>query len=198
MIDRRTLIALAAAAPALAALPARAATIGDDGLHKQDWFLDSFLEMGPDLEEAAAAGKGLLVLFEQRGCPYCRELHEVNFARPEIVEYLTANFIAVQLDMWGSREVTDFDGEALEERRLAGKWGVNFTPTTLLFPADSVGAGSLASAEAFRMPGYFKPFHYLSGLEYVSGGHYAEQPFQRYLQDKLAALEAQGVKPDVW
>jgi thioredoxin-related protein len=202
MIDRRTLIAVAAAAPVLIALPARGATLGatlgDDGLHKQDWFLDSFLEMGPDLTEAAEAGKGLLVLVEQRGCPYCRELHEVNFARPEIAEYLPANFNAVQLDLWGSREVTDFDGEALEERRLAAKWGVNFTPTTLLFPASAAGADSLAKAEAFRMPGYFKPFHYLSGLEYVAGGHYAAQPFQRYLQDKLAALEAQGIKPDVW
>ena len=45
--------------------------VGDDGLHKQPWFFDSFLEMGPDLEEAADSGKGLVVIFEQRGCPYC-------------------------------------------------------------------------------------------------------------------------------
>lgn len=198
MIDRRRLIGLAAALPALAATRAPAARLGDDGLHKQDWFLDSFLEMGPDLEEAAVAGKGLMVLFEQRGCPYCRELHEVNFARPEIVGYLTARYDVVQLDLWGSREVTDFDGEAMEERRLAGKWLVNFTPTTLLFPPAAAGAASREAAEAFRLPGYMKPFHYLSGLEYVAGGHYADQPFQRYLQDKFAALEAQGIKPDVW
>ncbi len=59
-------------------------------------------------------------------------------------------------------------------------------------------AASREAAEAFRLPGYMKPFHYLSGLEYVAGGHYADQPFQRYLQDKFAALEAQGIKPDVW
>ena len=72
-----------------------------------------------------------MVLFEQRGCPYCKELHAVNFARSEITDYIREHFMVVQLDLWGSREVTDFDGEAMEERALAGKWRVNFTPTTV-------------------------------------------------------------------
>jgi thioredoxin-related protein len=198
MIDRRSFVAWTGAAAAIAALPARAARLGDDGLHKQDWFLDSFLELGSDLEEAAAAGKGLMVLFEQRGCPYCRELHEVNFARAELVDYLTARFNVVQLDIWGAREVTDFDGRAVEERRLARLWGINFTPTTVLFPARAAGAASATEAEVFRMPGFFKPFHYLAALEYVAEGHFADGPFQRYLQDKFTELEAKGIKPDVW
>lgn len=200
MVNRREILSLAAlAAVGLASRNADAEPVlGDDGLHKQDWFLDGFLEMGPDLEDAAAEGKGLMVLYEQAGCPYCRELHAVNFARPEVVDYLTQKFAVVQLDLWGAREVTDFDGEALEERKLAGKWGVNFTPTMILFPAAAAGAGSIKEAEAFRAPGYFKPFHFLSSLEYVGEGHYSEKPFQRYLQEKLAELEAQGIKPDVW
>ncbi len=175
-----------------------AAVLGDDGLHKQDWFFGSFLEMGPDLKEAAAEGKGLMILYEQARCPYCRELHMVNFERAEIVDYLTAKFLVVQLDLWGSRSVVDFDGEELEERKLAGKWGINFTPTTVLFPSAAAGAESREQAEAFRAPGYFKPFHFLSSLEYVGEGHYRNQPFQRYLQDKFAEPEAQGIKPDIW
>ena len=200
MIDRRRLLTGAAALPALGTFATylRAATLGDDGLHKQPWFLDSFLEMAPDLEEAAAEGKGLVVLFEQRGCPYCKELHEVNFENAELVEFLTGHFNVVQLDLWGSREVTDFDGETLEERALAQKWLVNFTPTTVIFPASAAGATSLQDAEAFRMPGYFKPFHYLASLAYVAGGHYRDQPFQRFLQDRLAAIEARGEKADVY
>lgn len=195
MIDRRSLMT---GALAVMALPAGAATMGDDGLHKQPWFHEGFLELGEDLAEAAGEGKGLMVLFEQRGCPYCRELHEVNFARDEITAYIAENFLVVQIDIWGAREVTDFDGEALEERALARKWRVNFTPTTVLFPASAAGADDAHEAEAFRMPGYFKPFHYLSGLEYVGGGQWVDQPFQRYLQDRFAELEAQGIKPDVW
>ena len=159
-MDRRLFISTLAASSF--AVSANSATIGDDGLHKQDWFLDSFLEMPSDLSEAASDGKNLLVLFEQRGCPYCRELHEVNFTRKEITDFIKEHYLVVQLNMFGAREVLDFDGEALEERDIASKWAVNFTPTTLIFAADNVGAKSVAEAEAFRLPGYLKPFHYLS------------------------------------
>lgn len=198
---RRDLFALAGAAAAAGMVPGRAratATLGDDGLHKQPFFLDSFLELGSDLDDAAAEGKGLIVLYEQRGCPYCRELHVVNFARPEITGFIADHYHVVQLDLWGARGVLDFDGEALEERRLAQKWFVNFTPTQILIPAANAGAVDLRSAEAFRLPGYFKPFHHLSALEYVATGAYRDQPFQRFLQDKFAILEAQGIDPDVW
>lgn len=198
MLTRRALICGAVAVPLVPRLASAEARVGDDGLHKQDWFLESFLELGDDLESAAAEGRGLMLLFEQAGCPYCRELHRVNFARPEIVGYIAAHFDVIQLDLWGAREVLDFDGEALEERRLAAKWGVNFTPTTVLCPAENAGAADLAGAEAFRLPGYLKPFHYLSSLEYVATGEYTRQPFQRYLQDKFAALREQGIDPDVW
>ena len=32
--------------------PAGAATLGDDGLYNQDWFVESFLELSDDLAEA--------------------------------------------------------------------------------------------------------------------------------------------------
>ncbi|GAA3870807.1 thioredoxin family protein [Celeribacter arenosi] len=188
-MDRRLFLS---ALTASLALPAKAEVVlGDDGLHDQPFFLDSFLELGPDLEEAGADGKGLIVLFEQRGCPYCRELHRVNFERSEITDYLTTHFNVLQLDMWGSREVIDLDGEAREERRLAAKWFVNFTPTQVFLSPTTGG-------EVFRMPGYFKPFHHLSALEYVATGANDEQPFQRFLQDKFAEYEAKGIDPDVW
>lgn len=197
MLTRRTMVLSALSLP-LARPVWAAGDVGDDGLHKQEWFTDSFLELGDDLQTAADAGRGLMLLFEQAGCPYCRELHQVNFNRPEVTDYLTAHFDVIQLDLWGAREVLDFDGQAMEERALAAKWGVNFTPTTVLFPAAKAGADSARQGEAFRLPGYLKPFHYLSSLEYVVTGEYEKQPFQRYLQDKFEVLRAQGIDPDVW
>lgn len=191
-MDRRLFISALAISPF--ATPLHSATIGDDGLHKQEWFYDSFLEMPDDLADATSEGKDLLVLFEQRGCPYCKELHEVNFARQQITEFITQNFLVIQLDMFGAREVIDFDGEALEERQIAAKWGVNFTPTTLIFAHDATAK----QAEIFRLPGYLKPFHYLASLEYAALDIYKEKTFQRYLQDKFSLMEAQGIKPDVW
>lgn len=179
----------------------QAAELGDDGLHKQPWFADTFLDMAEDLAEATAAGKDLMVLIEQNGCPYCAEMHEVNFARTEITDYIQAHYLVVQLDMWGSREVTDFGGEAMAEKDLVSAWGANFTPTTLLFAWDDPGTppAEMRDALAFMMPGYFKPFHHLSALEYVATDGYLSEPnFQRWLQAKADHMREQGQEVNLW
>ena len=66
--------------------------VGDNGLHTQPWFLDSFLELADDLSEAAGEGKKFAVIWEQRGCPYCREMHRVNLADERIKKYITENY----------------------------------------------------------------------------------------------------------
>lgn len=104
----------------------------------------------------------------------------------------------MQLNLWGDREVLDFDGEALSEKDLASKWFVNFTPTTILISPEAVGAQDVREATAFMMPGYFKPFHYVSSLEYVMSGEYKNLGFQRFLQAKAERLEAQGIEVDLW
>jgi len=170
------------------------ATLGDDGLHKQPWFTQSFLELADDLDDAVNDNKVLMVLVEQAGCPYCRELHRVNFERAEIVDAITSDFLVVQLDLWGSREVVDFDGSGLEERDWIQKQAIHFTPTTLFFKHSDDGT----PREVFRMPGYFKPFHYYAALSYVTTGAHETEPFQRYLQTVFADLEAKGIDPQVW
>lgn len=169
--------------------------VGDDGLYKQDWFIDSFLDLKEDHAEAVANGKGLIILFEQRGCPYCKELHRVNFAKNEIRDYINKNFNVLQLDIWGSRTVTDFDGKEYEERDLARAWRVTFTPTMVFY---SKNKSPTKDGESARLPGYFKPFHFLSMLEFVSEGKFEDQHFQRFLQDKFKKIEAEGKKPEVW
>ena len=174
--------------------------LGDDGLHKQPWFSNTFLDLGEDLAEATAAGKDLMVLIEQNGCPYCHEMHYVNFQRPELVDYIKAHYMVVQLDMWGSREVTDFDGEVMEERALARKWLVNFTPTISFFSRDVAGSSGKSGRdlEAARMPGYFKPYHFASMFEFVHDGSYKTENFQKYIQEKFRRLEEEGKKPSIW
>lgn len=172
--------------------------VGDDGLFKAPFFHDSFLEFGDDLQEAADQGKHLMILIEQKGCPYCRELHKVNFKNEEIVAYLNEHYVVIQLDLYGSRGTIDFDGEELEERDLVAKWGGQFTPTTILIDKANVGAKSLREAEAFRLPGYLKNFHYMSALEYVVTGAYHEQGFQRFIQEKGDRLRTEGKEVDLW
>ena len=53
---------------------------GDDGLYREPWFLESFLDLAEDLKAALEHGKRLAVLWELKGCPYCKQIHLVNFA----------------------------------------------------------------------------------------------------------------------
>lgn len=208
MMDRRrfgiTALAAGLATGVVGGMVAAAGRIepilGEDGMYHQSWFVNSFLDLKEDLAEAAEAGKRFVVMWEQRGCPYCRETHMVNFARPDINHYVRDNFAVLQLDLWGSREVTDFDGETLEERALARKWGIVFTPTIMFFAKSvaEVEGKTGAQAEVTRMPGYFKPFHFITMFEYVKESAYERQHFQKFLQAKGDRLRAQGVKVNIW
>ena len=111
---------IAAAFLALSLLPAYAEqAFTENGMHTQEWFAqDSFLELADDLEVAADEGKRLVVIFEQKGCIYCKKMHEEVLSHPGIAKFVSDNFRVVQLDMWGPRLVTDFDGEELEEKEV--------------------------------------------------------------------------------
>lgn len=171
-----------------------------DGLYAQPWFMNTFLELPDDLEEARSEGKRFAVLWEQEGCPYCREMHRVNFASPGVGEFIRNHFSILQLNLLGLREVTDFDGEVIEERKLAHKWRVHFTPTLQFFPKsiEAVNGRAGGDADVARMPGYFKPFHFITMFEYVYDRAYERIDFQAFLREKLARLKAQGETPEVW
>ncbi|WP_425403568.1 thioredoxin family protein [Hwanghaeella sp.] len=179
---------------------AAAAELSEDGLHVQDWFVDSFLDLTEDHATAAAEGRHFAVIIEQRGCPYCRDTHEINFAHPKVREYIPANFDMLQLNLHGSRMVTDFDGEELEERELARKWLVNFTPTIVFFPIDAaaVEGKSGRDAEAARLPGYFRPFTFMQMFKFVHEEKFVDSTFQRYLAERVAEMDAQGLDPAAW
>ena len=187
---------------AWAAWPARAAdpVPGDNGLYTQPWFLASFLDLREDQAEAAAKGKRLAILWEQRGCPYCKEFHGVVLAKPEIVEFFRAHFEVVQLDLHGSRKVKDFDGREYSEKEFAARSGVRFTPTIQFFPAASAPASirTAREAEQIRMPGYLKPFPFYAFLHYVQAGHAKPQEFEAYLKKMHADSAAKGGKAHLW
>lgn len=163
---------------------AEAPVLNDDGLYEQPFFVQSFLDLAEDLELAADSGKRFAVMWELRGCPYCKETHLVNFADPEIRDFVSGNFDILQLNLVGSREVVDFDGEAMEERALARKWGVRFTPTTQFFPEtlDEVAGRKGSEAEVARMPGYFRPPHFLAMYRFVQEKAYETTGFNDYLR----------------
>jgi thioredoxin-related protein len=183
MISRRALLAggagLAVAGPAHAA-----AILTDDGVYRQPWFLESFLELADDLDGATKSGKRLAVMWEQRGCPYCRETHLVNFARPDIEGFVKTNFEVLQLNLFGAREVTDFDGAKMPEKALAAKYGIRFTPTFQFFPDTAAGLGAKApdAREVARAPGYLNPDDFLMLFRFVREKAYETKSFRDYVR----------------
>ena len=188
MYTRRGLIVGAGAAAAVGLAPAVARaeqpTLTEDGLYRQSWFIESFLELGDDLEATRKAGKRFAVMWELKGCPYCKETHLVNFARPDISDYVRTNFDILQLNIIGSRKVTDFDGEELGEKQLAAKYGVRFTPTIQFFPEQAEGLKAKAprEREVSRIAGYLRPDDFVAMFHYVRESAYQSQTFRDYLK----------------
>ena len=171
---------------------------GPDGLHIQPWFHDSAGDTRLDLMAAAAEGKDLIVLFEQRGCYYCDLLHNKNFANPELVKLITDNFLVVQMDLWGEDAVTGFDGTRMSESDLARKWRVDTTPTTIVFNAAGPSASSYQQAEVFRLPGYLESFEYFSVLDYFASKAFETQGINDFIAAKRTAFIARGIDPKAW
>ncbi len=184
MTRRSFVVAMPSLIAATAHSPARAEpALGDDGLYHEPWFLNSFLDLRDDLETAASTGKRLAIMWELRGCPYCRETHLVNFADPEITGYIRANFEVLQLNLVGARKVTDFDGKEFSEKELAERYAIRFTPTFQFFPAsgDGLAAKEPAAREVARAPGYLKPQHFLAMFRFVREMAYEHGSFRDYL-----------------
>ena len=133
-----------------------AAEIGDDGLHKQDWFSVTFKDLNEDLEAANESGKRLVMFFEQRGCIYCRQVHEHVLSDPEVSDFIKENFMVVQYNLYGDEQVVDFDGDALTEKKAARKWGVLFTPTIMFMPEDAIAEKNALQQAVALMPGAFQ------------------------------------------
>ena len=77
------------------------AEMGDDGLHKAPWMRDTFKDLSEDLADANAEGKRLMVIIEQRGCIYCKKMHETVFPVPKVADYIDENFFVLQINMFG-------------------------------------------------------------------------------------------------
>jgi len=146
--------------------------LGDDGLHKQPWFKDSFLDLQEDLEEAAADGKRLVIFWEQEGCPYCKKTHEVNLRNRQIVEYIKKNFHVIQLDLRGSREVTGFHGKTMPEKDFGEETILIGTPSIQFIVKDPEQAKGKKSrqATAWRFVGYLPREQFLNAFHYVASG----------------------------
>ena len=124
------------------------------------WFKSSFLDIKEDVAEAAESGKRVMVYFHQNGCPYCAKLVNDNFKDERIVNYMAKHIDALDINMWGDREVVSVDGKTFNEKSYSASRKVWFTPTLLFF--DEKGKIAL------RINGYYPKEKFLIALQYVA------------------------------
>jgi thioredoxin-related protein len=143
------------------------------------WFAESLLFVKEDAAEAAKEGKRVMLYFGQDGCPYCKQLMEVNFRQARIVDKMKKKFVAVAINIWGDREVTWTDGRAMSEKQLTAALKVQFTPTLLFL--DEKGDVAL------RVNGYLPPERFEAALDYVSGRMENKMAFAEFRTTARAA-----------
>lgn len=183
-LSRRSL--LAGASALLAPLPAFASALklNDDGLYTKPWFLESLLDLNDDVKEAADKNKRLVIMWELKGCPYCKKIHEINLADPAIEAFIKDKFEVLQLNIRGSREVTDFDGDRLPEKDFARKYGVRATPTFQFFPEAAAGLAQKppSAREVARWQGYMEPKPFTAMFRFVADKAYEKTTLMDYLK----------------
>ena len=150
----------------------------------------SFILKPPyNLKKLLSSSKPLLILFEQKKCYACDELHTDIFKRKETLKQLK-RFNVVRLDMWSKEKIVNLQGKTSTARTLAKKLNIIHSPSFIFF--DKAGK------DIFRIDAYLKSFHTQSVLDYIASGAYIKQTnFQRYIADRAAKLEAQGVHVDL-
>ncbi len=207
MAARKTLVFIAAVMLTVSG-PVRAdrhvptlpmAEMTDGGMHAQNWFYESVLDLRKDLTATERDGKRLVIFWEQKDC--CKPMYEVNLRIPQVVEKITKNFNVIKLDIWGERKVTDLDGTVLAEKDLARKYQIRYSPT-LQFLSESLemAAGKNGKeSEVLRIESYVKPFHFYFLFHYVQSKGYASEPnFQRWLGNIGKGLQEKNIKYDLW
>lgn len=130
-----------------------------------------------------------LVMFEQKQCKECDELHTNVLTEKESRQQLKKFDVAV-LDMWSEEKITQPDGKQSTIKDWAKKLNIQYAPSLVYF--DPQGK------EVFRSDAYLRAFHIQSVMDYVSSEAYKKQPnFQRYIDDRAHQLREQGIQVDI-
>ncbi|MDH5190035.1 MAG: thioredoxin fold domain-containing protein [Gammaproteobacteria bacterium] len=133
--------------------------------------------------------KPLMVMFEQKQCKDCDELHMDILKRKESIEQLERFDVAV-LDMWSDEKIIAADGAEITMAEWAKKLNITNAPSIVFFDAEG--------NEVFRTEAYLKAFHMQSAMDYVASRAYVVQSsFQRFISERATNLEALGIHVDI-
>ena len=134
-------------------------------------------DLRAELAEVRAEGrKGLMVFFEQEGCPGCRHMKENVFNRRDVQDYYGRNFVSLSIDIHGSVPLKDVAGREATEKTYAQRLKIKATPSFVFY--DLTGAeivriiGPMQTPEEFLLLGHF-----------VTSGAYKTRSFAQFKLD---------------
>jgi thioredoxin-related protein len=116
-------------------------------------------DLAAEIEDAAADGKRLIVMFHEEGCPWCNKMRERIFPHPKITKYFSDKFVMIEEDIKGDLELTTPEGELITQKIFARRKRVRGTPTFVFYDTD----GKVAA----RVPGYQDVTTFIASGRYV-------------------------------
>jgi len=142
---------------------------------------EKFLARSDDLKrlakDARKNGKGVALLFTQKQCSSCVELHEEIFSDAAIVARLTEKYAVTRINVIGQDEIRDLSGKKVQETKLADTFGVRYTPTIIFL--DQSGK------EIIRYESYLKRQDFEGLLKFVATDAWRQtRSFQDWLRDE--------------
>ena len=129
--------------------------------------------------------QGVLIFFEQQGCPFCHRMKTTVLNQPEVQDYYKKHFHIFSVDINGDLDVTDFKGRPATQKEFALKqYNVRATPVFAFFNLDGKlvarYTGATRNAQEFLWLG-----------EYVADGHYQTETFAQFKRGKQQAAGAE-------
>jgi thioredoxin-related protein len=141
---------------------------------REFFFAQSFGDLPEELAEAREAGKlGLLLFFEQEGCPYCERMLKTILNQPEVQDWYRERFVSIAVDINGDVELTDVDGITLPSKVFAAHRRVTTTPTISFI--------DLSGAEVHRRVTMVSGVgEFMMMGQYIAEGRYTDTSWKDY------------------
>jgi thioredoxin-related protein len=164
-------------------------TRADDRDPREHFFVRSFGDLPEELEVAREEGKaGLLLFFEQPGCPYCERMLRGVLSDSLAQDWFAGHFRAIAVNIRSDVELTDLDGIKLPSRVFAEHRRVFATPVMSFIALDGT--------EVFRRSREVRSREELLLLGgYVASQAYADTSFETYAASRGGPGPAQEAKP---
>jgi thioredoxin-related protein len=138
-----------------------------------DWFKESFLDITEDVAEAAESNKHVILFMHLNGCPYCFKMVEENFKHAPYIDFIKENFDVIAINIRGDREVAFNKSTSIQEKQLAKKLKVFYTPTIIFLDQNNQ---QIARTNGYRSVAEFKLV-----LDYVKEKAYQHTKLATYI-----------------